>query len=328
MPEVIASNLPLKAGEVVLGRLLTSRTVESVPAMPAVVRAVSMELTKWKVRFDMERELRGDALESFLAAPDDPRETASRARLIGIDPERVYTPVLFAFDVAALIEKHGSIVLRSVLSSLQRVFGAAPASASFVRMDGILLLVEQASLWRGATTAVSHALDSLRQCAPNAAVTAGIGRPAAGPSEYAAAIRQARLAANLAARLNAREPIDSAQIGAYRLLVGIEDRRCLQEFVDAYLGALVEHDAKRGTDFVRTLEAFHACGERLQPTSALLFVHVNTLKHRLRRVAALTERHLDDVSDRFNMYLALYALRLLEPDRHSLLPSGFARTAS
>jgi sugar diacid utilization regulator len=314
----------LKAGEVVLGRLLASRPVESVPAMTAVIRAVSIELSKWKVRFDMERELRGDALESLLSAPNDPRETATRARLIGIDPERFYTPVLFSFDVASLIEKHGSIVLRSVLSSLQRAFGAPPASASFVREEGILLLVEQASLWRGAVKAVSQALEAIRQSAPDASVSAGIGPVAAGPPEYAAAIRQARLAADLGARLDATEPIDSSRIGAYRLLVGIEDGRRLQEFVDEYLGALVEHDSRRGTDFVRTLEAYHACGERLQPTSALLFVHVNTLKHRLRRVAALTARNLDDVSDRFNMYLALYALRLLEPDRHSLLPSGFA----
>ena len=49
-------------------------------------------------------------------------------------------------------------------------------------------------------------------------------------------------------------------------------------------------------------------------------MHVNTLKHRLARIESVTGRDLDQASDRFNMYLALYALRLTEPDRITLLP--------
>ena len=105
--------------------------------------------------------------------------------------------------------------------------------------------------------------------------------------------------------------------------IGVGDKRRLQEFVDQYLGVLLEHDGRQGTQFVRTLEAFHAHSDNPRLAAAALFVHVNTLKYRLSRIEALSGFDLHRISDRFNMYIALYALRFLEPDRHSLLPSDF-----
>ncbi len=104
----------------------------------------------------------------------------------------------------------------------------------------------------------------------------------------------------------------------------METRERLQEFVDRYIGVLVEHDAQHATQFVRTLEAFHAHNENPRLAAAALFMHANTLKYRLGRIEALTGLDLHRASDRFNAYLALYALHFLEPDRHSMLPTDFA----
>jgi DNA-binding PucR family transcriptional regulator len=326
MPDVVSTNIPLRAGDAIMGRLVCSRPLEATSAIAAASQAIAVELSKWKVRFDMERELRGDALESIISGQTDPREAASRARLIGMDPEQHYLPVLFMLDVADLTRNRGEIVLRSLLTTMQRTFGQAPASVCFARPEGILVLTDESALRRGAVAVVTQALEDIRRSVPESSVSAGIGPVAQGQEEYASAIRQARLAAELAARFDAGQPIMASQIGAYQLLAGVEDGRLLREFVDEYLGVLIENDSRRGTEFVRTLEAFHACGERLQPTAAALFVHVNTLKHRLARIRSVAGRNLDTPSDRFNMYLALYALRLLEPERTTLLPSALAST--
>ncbi len=326
MPDFIGANLPLKAGDVTLGRLLASRPPEAASGIPAVAKAATMELLKWKIRFDVERDLRGDALDSLLSLAGS-REAISRAALLGVDPERTYVPVLFELDMNDLVAKRGSIVLRAITSTIQRAFGAAPHGVLFVRPEGILVLADVTKQRRGALPLVAEVLTSLRSTVPGASISAGIGPAAAGPPDYASAIKQARLAADLGARLDAHLPIDASEIGTYRLLVGVEDNRLLSEFVNEYLGVLIEHDMRRGTDFIRTLEAYHSCGEKLRPTAEALFIHVNTLKHRLSRIAELTGRDLDSVADRFNMELALYALRLLKPDAKSLLPT-FIATAS
>jgi sugar diacid utilization regulator/putative methionine-R-sulfoxide reductase with GAF domain len=322
MPDVVSANIPLRAGEAIMGRLISSRPAEAVPAMTAAAQAIAVELSKWKVRFDLERDLRGDALDSILSGQADQREAASRARLIGMDVEKPYVPVLFMLDVADLTRNRGEIVLRSLLTTMQRTFGQAPASVSFAREEGILVLAEEAALRHGAVQTVADALAEIRRSAPESSVSAGIGPAALGQEQYASAVRQARLAAELAARLDAHQPIAASQIGAYQLLAGIDDAKLLREFVAEHLGALIENDSKRGTEFIRTLEAFHACGEKLQPTAAALYVHLNTLKHRLARIQSVSGRSLDTPSNRFNMYLALYALRLLEPERSTLLPNA------
>ena len=86
-------------------------------------------------------------------------------------------------------------------------------------------------------------------------------------------------------------------------------------------------DEKTGGDLIRTLEAYHVSGERLRPAARLLFVHVNTLKYRLARIEALTGRKLHNPVDRFNMYLALYALRLAEPGRQTLISDEIHNTS-
>jgi DNA-binding PucR family transcriptional regulator len=114
-------------------------------------------------------------------------------------------------------------------------------------------------------------------------------------------------------------PITQGRLGVNGLLLAISEPDRLREFLAEQLGALLAWDEKSGGDLVRTLEAYHVSGERLRPAARLLFVHVNTLKYRLARIEALTGRKLHDPVDRFNMYLALYALRLAEPERETLI---------
>jgi DNA-binding PucR family transcriptional regulator len=50
---------------------------------------------------------------------------------------------------------------------------------------------------------------------------------------------------------------------------------------------VLDYDARRGTDLVRTLEAYFECGTNLTRAKDLLHVHVNTVVQRLDRIASL-----------------------------------------
>ncbi len=77
----------------------------------------------------------------------------------------------------------------------------------------------------------------------------------------------------------------AAELGFVGVLLG--DDHDVDGFVAATLGPLLEYDAQRGTQLVRTLRAYFGCGGSLTRAKEELHVHVNTVVQRLDRVHAL-----------------------------------------
>jgi hypothetical protein len=73
------------------------------------------------------------------------------------------------------------------------------------------------------------------------------------------------------------------------------------------LGGLEEYDRRHEADLVHTLETFLDCSGSWIRCAALLHVHVNTLRYRIRRIEELTGRDLGRFSDRVDLFLALRA---------------------
>lgn len=64
-------------------------------------------------------------------------------------------------------------------------------------------------------------------------------------------------------------------------------------------------------DLLETLATFLVCGESLKLTSERMFIHVNTLKYRLRRIADLLGVDLKDPNVRFRLRMAITIERYL-----------------
>jgi sugar diacid utilization regulator len=78
------------------------------------------------------------------------------------------------------------------------------------------------------------------------------------------------------------------ELGAYKYLLRVAvDGGIRDATVDA-VGRLAEYDAQRGSQLVTTLEEFLRRHGNISATSEALFVHPNTLRQRLRRVAELS----------------------------------------
>jgi sugar diacid utilization regulator len=78
------------------------------------------------------------------------------------------------------------------------------------------------------------------------------------------------------------------ELGAYKYLLRVAvDGGIRDATVDA-VSRLAEYDAQRGSQLVTTLEEFLRRHGNISATSEALFVHPNTLRQRLRRVAELS----------------------------------------
>ncbi|WP_341952756.1 PucR family transcriptional regulator [Salinibacterium sp. TMP30] len=81
----------------------------------------------------------------------------------------------------------------------------------------------------------------------------------------------------------------------------------LLPFIDQLIRPLLEHDARRGTQLLATLRTFIEKQGSLQATAADQYLHVNTVRHRLGRIAAVVGRNPLEDNDRASLAIALWA---------------------
>jgi DNA-binding PucR family transcriptional regulator len=133
----------------------------------------------------------------------------------------------------------------------------------------------------------------------------GVGGLAADSSGLRTAVVEARHACRFARLRRDAGWATHDQVGSHSLLLALQDEEVLAAFRRALLRPLEEHDARRRSRLVETLDRFLSSGCRWQETASALHVHVNTLRHRLDRVEQLTGRDLGSMEDRVDLYIAL-----------------------
>ena len=127
---------------------------------------------------------------------------------------------------------------------------------------------------------------------------------AAGPS-----LRSARAVADVAATLPATD------VGCYRqsdirlpgLLMSLRGDPRLQEFAEAELGALLEHEARHGGGLVDLLRQFLAVGGNKTELARVAHRNRTSLYPALRRLEDLVGHPLDDPTSRLSLGVALLA---------------------
>jgi purine catabolism regulator len=81
----------------------------------------------------------------------------------------------------------------------------------------------------------------------------------------------------------------------------------LVPFVDHLVKPIVRHDSTRSSRLLPTLRLFIENHGSLQATASTHFLHVNTVRHRLRRIYEITGRNPLDFDDQTSFAIALWA---------------------
>ena len=141
--------------------------------------------------------------------------------------------------------------------------------------------------------------------------TVGTTPASAGPAGVTAAYPEARRCLDTLITLGRTgEVSDPAGLGLARLLLGHNGPEELDAFIDGMVGPVLRYDDRRGTELVRTLEAWFAAGGRPAETAKRLHVHPNTVAQRLDRVRTLIGEDWRDPGRGLDLQLALRLWRL------------------
>ena len=100
-------------------------------------------------------------------------------------------------------------------------------------------------------------------------------------------------------------------LGAYQLLLSLQDDDALRLYCDSVLGPLENGEGEYGDELLRSLEAFIDQNGQWERAARELYCHRHTLRYRIRRIEQLTGRDLGRAQDRIEFWLALRARELV-----------------
>ncbi|QCX80394.1 fused phosphoenolpyruvate-protein phosphotransferase PtsP/GAF domain protein [Streptomyces sp. YIM 121038] len=248
---------------------------------------------------EAEDRVRGELLDDLLTAAhtSDPRRAerlALRARRLGVD----------LTEPTAVLVLHGEPDLRARLAA--RAIRHARTLRGLAGPQGghVVLLAPTAAPGPLAERLAAELGEAL-----GAPVTVGAAGPATGPARLPAAHAEAqRCLRALTALGRAGEGASLPDLGFVGVLLG--DRTDVAGYVERVLGPVLAYDARRGTDLVRTLEAYFDQGASPARAKDVLHVHVNTVVQRLERTARLLGADWNTPARALELQLALRLNRL------------------
>ena len=224
---------------------------------------------------EAEQQVRGDLLTDLLSTPHrDPESLRDRALRLGADLDKPHVVVAVRADPA--------LQTRLRPAALHVAATRHGLAASFEGNNVLLLPGDDPAVILSEVAAALEAIAG-RPVTVAADGTRWHGQgPAAVASAYLQACRCIEALHALGRRGAAATPEDLGFLGML-----LADRKDVPGFVRASIGDLIDYDARKGTELVRTVEAYFASGGNVTKTKDALHVHVNTVTQRLERVSQL-----------------------------------------
>jgi purine catabolism regulator len=260
------------------------------------VTVVALELMRQRVMRDTERRLAGDVLAEALTGRLDPDELAMRLRPFGIGETAAV--LVFGLDDPGAGE-----------GQLDRFMASAGVGALVAMRERLLCAVVDAQGTNPLDLA-GRARKALG--AEHGAVRAAASRPAPARA-LRRSFHEARCAleASVLGGEAAPEVATYRDLGAFQLLLSLQDEDALRLYCDNLLGPLENGEGDYGDELLRSLEAFIEQNGQWERAARQLFCHRHTLRYRIRRVEELTGRDLGRARDRIEFWLALRGRELV-----------------
>ncbi|HEY1457688.1 MAG TPA: PucR family transcriptional regulator ligand-binding domain-containing protein [Solirubrobacteraceae bacterium] len=256
------------------------------------VTVVALELMHQRIERETERRLAGDVLAEALTGRLHPEELQARLRPFGLGEQ---TAVL-AFappDPGA---------------------GAPLLERSLARSDVRGLVATRAGLLFAVINADS---DEAMEVARSAREELGNVRAAVsrvGPTHsLRLSFHEARCALEAVRIANGSAPEVASykDLGAFQLLLSLQDDEALASYCRSVLGPVEEGEGDYGDELLRSLDAFIEHNGHWERAASALYCHRHTLRYRIKRVEQLTGRDFSHARDRIEFWLALRGRELV-----------------
>jgi sugar diacid utilization regulator len=306
---------PIAVGDQVLGYVIVStggsdRDEEDLELLTVQHAASIYALSLVESQRDaaLRGRYRAELAESLLLGQFDAANASEIARLAGVrlgeDQVLIAIAPASSEPLASPGAADGITLLESLAFDLDAIEDGVVA---FARLDHVVVIAPAFDVDGREISA--RVIDLVRRRFPSVGFAFGASEAVAGPLEFRRAEVQARRALSVAQRLGAVGEVTTHEsLGVHRLLLHVPDEE-LRSFADDVLGELTAHDVAQRASLLETLAAFLSANGNLRRAGDELFVHVNTVSYRMKRIEEITALDLDSSADRLLASMAIEALR-------------------
>jgi PucR family transcriptional regulator, purine catabolism regulatory protein len=264
---------------------------------------IALALMRERTAQETERRLSGEVLAAALSgrlAADDMRD---RLAPFGIG-ERAAVLVFSSDDPVAAesaLEAHFAAAGQGALIGTQKAGRRQLVCAVVEAADADP--VELATSARGALQGSNGKGGKVRAAASRAA----------GSDRLRHSFHEARCALEATAFSNgdAPEVASYRDLGAFTLLLSVQDTEALRLYCESVLGPIEGADERYAGELLRSLEAFIDRNGHWEKAASDCYCHRHTLRYRIKRIEDLTGRDLSRANDRVELWLALRAKELI-----------------
>ncbi|MBV1759056.1 MAG: PucR family transcriptional regulator ligand-binding domain-containing protein [Dethiosulfatibacter sp.] len=100
-------------------------------------------------------------------------------------------------------------------------------------------------------------------------------------------------------------------VETYNILMRSGSNEELKMFVEQKIGKLIDYDKKRNTELVATLIELLDCNGNIKTASKKMFLHPKTVSYRRDRIEKILDISLENMEEKFSIYMALKIKALL-----------------
>ena len=266
----------------------------------------ALHLLRHRTATDVDRQRRTEALLALLAGTDSGEVAANT---LGIAADRPSAVIAFAVRDAGESGGASAVVAAQRVADVAAVYcesyrRQAACAASGERV--YLLVPVDTDLDAGPAVSLADAVVERAGQALRLRLQAGVGSAVSSLEGVAGARREADEVLDVLAEMP-EQPV--ATIGGLRPKVILHRLRELagrdRSLVAGQVAALAEQDAAKGTSWVQTLRAYFDAFGDMATAAAMVNVHPNTFRYRLRRITEVFGLDLDDPDERLVAELQL-----------------------
>jgi hypothetical protein len=310
----------VRAGDEILGSIWAAvrdpLSEERTQALCDAAKLVALHMLRIRAGADVERRLRADLVSTALEGGAGARDALDR---LGLADQPVVVLALAVPVAGSLVREAGLATERQRLADAFAMhLGAVnPRSAAALVGDVAYgLMPIRADRADGEESAVRIAKDFLDRIGDRVTATIGVGPVV----RETARLPHARAGADRALRVlrtgrGSQRVARLADVHVETLLLELRDLiEARGDQPTGPIARLVTYDREHNTNLVETLRAWLDAFGDVIAAAAAVYVHPNTFRYRLRRLAEVGALDLDDPEARF---AAMLQLRVVNPPRRT-----------
>lgn len=297
-------SFPITVGGTERGRIVVGGEAEPTLGQRRLIRqacfAAGMHIAQAVASLELDRQMRVLFLEELVAGkPIDEALARERARLFGWDFTSEHTVMLARLDS----ELADPVIVRTAATTLTRGSVAWARGHEVVAIVATAGMPHDSSAW-SESDSWGAALRELTSGAVTVA-TGSVAQSASGLAESHATARSALAIGQAIGNTNVRHDLLTLE----RVMLSVPPD-LLGELVSTQLGPLIAADLVSGSELCETLEMFLGTGNAAD-AARRLYIHYNTMKHRMARISELISADLHDPRSRLTLAFALQVRKLI-----------------